>query len=134
MTSKFDFFPRPNALVELLRMLDDNAPFRYRRVPVDVHETGQEVVVEADLPGWKKEALSLRLAGRVLHISGTRKVGEQTGQDYFRSERRLSEFNEEVELPATVLDQNIKARLEQGVLVIRLQKAQREEGQEIVIE
>jgi len=135
--SRFDFPPKHNPLGDFFKFLEDIAD-RGRHVllgpAVDVYETEAEVVVEADLPGWNKDDLSLQVIEDQLHISGVRKMPETENRSYLRRERYLDRLEETVRLPFAVPAEDIRASLTNGVLTVVLPKPGRRQGTSITIE
>jgi HSP20 family protein len=91
---------------------------------VDMYEEGNEVVVRADLPGIKKEDLSIDASENMLTISGEKKHDEKVEKkDYYRYESSYGKFWRSLELPGGVDMGKAKAHLEDGVLEIRIPKS-----------
>jgi HSP20 family protein len=89
---------------------------------IDVKETDGEYLVEAELPGVKKEEIDLSVDGENLCISINHE--EETKEDrenYIHRERRVSSMSRRVRL-ANVKPEEIKAKLEDGVLSIAIPK------------
>ena len=90
--------------------------------PVDVLETGSEVVIVAALPGISDEALILALDGPFRVSAGERAVpADLRAAIVHRLELPRGRFERRVPLPAGRYDQ-IRHRTEAGCLVIRLRK------------
>ena len=79
---------------------------------VSIEETDDGFLVLADLPGFDRDELSLRLHDDVLHLRGEHEVGD--GASY-RS-RRVSEH---IALPARVDPDHVTASYHNGVLEVR---------------
>lgn len=91
--------------------------------PVDVYESEEAVVVEAELPGIAAQDLQVALEGEKLLISGA--LGLQTSESeetLLRMERPRGRFHRVVPLPSSVVPP-FEATLSRGVLVVRLPKA-----------
>lgn len=89
---------------------------------VDVKEDDKEYVIEAELPGVKKEAVNLSFEdGRLnLSINSQEEVNED-GKNYIHRERRFTSMQRSVYL-ADADESNISAKLEDGVLNISIPK------------
>jgi HSP20 family protein len=87
----------------------------------DLEETDDAYVVEVELPGTKKDDLDIEIAGRRLTVTGERKERERVGI-LRRRERVVGRFRYDVVLPGDVVDSDINAELDHGVLTIRLPK------------
>lgn len=106
----------------LFRLLDE--PFEeFTKSAVDVYEEGNDVVVKADLPGFRKEEISIQLEDNTLSLEAKREKEEEVSErNYFRKERREVYVREAITLPAEVDRDKATAKLEDGVLVIRMPK------------
>ncbi len=90
---------------------------------VDVVNAEGEVIVKADVPGVKKDDLQVTATETELTISGESKEElEEKKDQYYRVERRWGHFSRRVELPAEVKPAEVKAKLENGILEVRLPK------------
>lgn len=79
--------------------------------------------VEVDLPGIKKEDISLQVEDNVLLISGERKVKEEVKEEnYYKIESRFGSFSRSFSLPENVDVENIHAESVDGVLEIVIPK------------
>ncbi|KZV74174.1 HSP20-like chaperone [Peniophora sp. CONT] len=86
---------------------------------MDVHEDKEKNVVTAsfELPGLKKEDVSIDVHNNVLTISGETKSDESKEQDgYAVRERRFGRFSRSIPVPQGIKEEEIKANLENGVL------------------
>ena len=94
-------------------------------LPVDVYETGDELVLTASVSGIKPEDIDITVQGDVLTIKGETK-SEQTANEgnYHRRERRFGQFYRQVALPAAVKADGAQAHFENGVLKLHLPKAE----------
>jgi HSP20 family protein len=99
---------------------------------VDIEETDDDYVVEAELPGVKRENVSIDLAGSELTITGEVKERERTGRLRQRT-RRSGRFEYRVRLPEQVDDQSVDAKLADGVLAVRVPKSERAQRRRIEI-
>jgi HSP20 family protein len=88
----------------------------------DVEETDDAYVVELELPGVDKGDIDISVTGRRLTVSGERKEKERVGI-LRRRTRSVGRFHFEIVLPSDVNDEDVKATLDDGVLVIRVPKA-----------
>ena len=79
--------------------------------------------VEADLPGVKKEDISVDTKDNVLTISGERKHKEEVKKDdYYKLESSYGKFQRSFTLPEGVDTENIQASCENGVLEVTIPK------------
>ncbi len=94
------------------------------RMPmVDLREENDRYVVQAELPGMNKEDVSIELDGDVLQITAHKEHEvEEKDEGYLRKERGSMRFYRQVRIPENVNQENVKARMENGVLEISLPK------------
>jgi HSP20 family protein len=91
--------------------------------PVNVWEDGEQVHVEAELPGLALENLEIFVTGGdQLTLKGERKTPTADKAAWHRRERVFGSFHRTVTLPFQVDADKVEARLEQGVLHITLAK------------
>jgi HSP20 family protein len=110
-------------------MLDEPAGW----VPaVDIEELEDAYVVEAEVPGVKREDVNIEVSGNELTISGEIKVREREGIIRRRT-RRVGEFEFRVVLPNEVNAEGIDAKLNDGVLTVRIPKAERAQRRRIEV-
>jgi HSP20 family protein len=93
--------------------------------PVDIEETEDAWLVEADLPGVKRDDVTVEMQGDELVIHGEIKERERTGV-LRRRTRRVGQFEFRVRLPGDVDEGGIDAKLHGGVLTVRVPKARAE--------
>ncbi len=93
--------------------------------PADMYETDDSVVVRAALPGLKASELDISVQGDVLTIKGETKREENVEKDnYYRRELRYGAVSRTLALPVSVQHENAEASFEDGVLTVRLPKAE----------
>jgi HSP20 family protein len=91
---------------------------------VDLKETDQEIILEADLPGMNKEDLDLTVDDHVVILKGETKRDEtKEERGYHLTERRYGSFYRAIQLPVEVKADQATARYRQGVLEVRIPKA-----------
>ncbi len=98
----------------------------------DVEETDDSYVVEIDLPGVKRDEVDIQLTDRQLTVSGEVTEKERTGI-LRRRTRRVGRFQYSVTLPADVDADGVSARLDDGVLTVRVPKAEQAKPRRIPI-
>ncbi len=108
-------------LAQLMQRTSDGnggAPF----IPlVDIEETEDAWIVEAELPGVKPEDVNVEVRGSELAISGEIKEREREGI-LRRRTRKTGEFDYHITLPGDADAENIEAELRDGVLTVRIPK------------
>jgi len=98
--------------------------------PLEVHESGENLVVQLDLPGVSKENLDISLEDGVLAVSGNRTPS--TGQALY-TERSFGAFRRSINLPSAIDGNKVQAIYENGVLVITLPKAEEAKAKKIMV-
>lgn len=88
---------------------------------VDLEETEDAWLVEAELPGVRREDVNVEVRDSELAITGEIKEREREGV-LRRRTRRTGQFEYRVTLPGQVDPERIEARLENGVLTVRVPK------------
>lgn len=89
---------------------------------VDMRETENEYIVEADLPGVKKGDITLHYENRYLTISAKRdETQEVKDESYIRKERRYGQFQRSIYVD-NVMEDKIDAKFNDGVLAVILPK------------
>lgn len=102
---------------------------------LDVHETGDEIVVTAALPGLKAEDVDITITGQTLSIRGEFKADENISRDaYLYRERRYGTFHRQLQLPVRVQGEAAKATFEDGVLTLHIPKAEEVKPRQVKIE
>ncbi len=96
--------------------------------PVDIYETENAIVVEADLPGVHQENLDLQFDRNTLTLSGTRAAtlpskDKATQLRVFSSERLSGGFSRSIRLPEHVDVEKISATFTDGVLRVTVPKS-----------
>lgn len=91
---------------------------------VNVWETEQELFAEAELPGIKQDQLEIFAVGSELTIRGNRSSKEYGDGTYHRRERGTGAFSRVVRLPVEVDPDKVEATLRNGILEVRLPKAE----------
>jgi HSP20 family protein len=108
---------------------DGGAPF----VPlVDIEETEDAWIVEAELPGVKPEDVNVEVRGAELAISGEVKQREREGI-LRRRTRKTGEFDYHITLPGEADAENIDAKLRDGILTVRIPKPEQERPRRIAV-
>ena len=98
------------------------------KVPkTDLRDTGDSYVLEADMPGFKKEEIKLSLEGDVLTIAAehtTEKTAEDASDsEYLQRQRSFCKYLQRLDISNVDADR-IDAAYENGVLKLTLPKKQ----------
>lgn len=121
----------PSLLDEMDRLFDAAFPaFEHRsQFPVDLFQDKEAFTVRAELPGFRKEDISLDLADGILTITGHQK-SEAKDKTEAVQERRVSRA---VTLPDNINVEKIAAAYENGVLTVTLPKREEAKPRRIEI-
>jgi HSP20 family protein len=106
------------------------------RIPVvDVYDQKDEVVIKAEIPGLSKEDISVQVADSVLTIKGEKQQEEEVHDgDYYQCERSFGSFTRDVALPCDVKAGQVKASCKNGILEVRMPKAEAAKRKAIPVE
>ena len=100
---------------------------------VNIFETKDGYVLEAEMPGVGKEGLEITLEGSEITIMGHRPTETPAGELLFR-ERRLADYRRVFELDPAVDTTKVSAKMEQGVLTLTLPKSERVKPRKIAVD
>jgi HSP20 family protein len=100
--------------------------------PVDVEDRAEDYLVEADLPGVSREDISVEFRDGELTIRGEVKERNRSGSVREQA-RRTGRFDYRLVLPREVDADKIEARLTDGVLTVRLPKADQKPARTIEV-
>ncbi|CAH8280262.1 unnamed protein product [Arabidopsis lyrata] len=119
----FEGFFTPSSALANASTARDVAAFTNARV--DWKETPEAHVFKADLPGLKKEEVKVEVEDKnVLLISGERsKENEEKNDKWHRVERASGKFMRRFRLPENAKMEEVKAKMENGVLTVVVPKA-----------
>jgi HSP20 family protein len=104
--------------------------------PVTVSESTGELVLTAELPGLRREDISIDLENSVLVISGQKAELRAEGDEdrrYHVQERHFGSFSRSFTLPRTIDAAKIVATFDSGVLTVKLPKVSEAQGRKIEI-
>ncbi len=103
--------------------------------PVDIYETEDSIVLKAELPDIDQKDIDVRIEDNMLVIKGERKhESEVKKENYHRIERYFGAFQRSFKLPATVVQENVAATCEKGVLTVTLPKKEEVKPKQINVE
>lgn len=105
----------------------------YTSPEVNICETKDGYVLEAEMPGVSKEGLEITLEGTEITIIGHRHVDSFPGEPLFR-ESRNADYRRVFELDPAIDTTKVSARMEQGVLTLTLPKSERVKPRKIKVD
>jgi len=101
---------------------------------LDVSEDESNVIVRASLPGFKKDDVEIELHDNVLTIKAEQsEESEEKHERYYRRERSYGSVSRRVALPSSVIDDEAKAELKDGVLTVRVPKTKAETPKKVKV-
>ena len=121
------------ATVESQHGADRATVQEYDTPQVNIFETKDGYVLEADMPGVSKDGLEITLEGNEITIVGHRNHEAATGTALFR-ESHLADYRRVFELDPAIDAAKIGARIEQGVLTLSLPKSEQVKPRKIRVD
>jgi len=115
------------------RGTEPQAAGEYVSAEVNICETSDGYVLEAEMPGVSKESLEITLEGNEMTIVGWRKDEAMPGEPLFR-ERALTDYRRVFELDPAIDTAKIAAKIEQGLLTLTLPKSERVKPRRITVD
>ena len=114
---------RANVPVARPAPLDDDVPASEGQLPVDVFQTGNEIVVRAFVAGVRPDELNISISRDMVEIEGSRSEREQvSGPDYFTRELFWGSFSRTILLPQEVDVDAATASAKDGLVTLVLPK------------
>jgi len=102
---------------------------------LDVYETKDDIVLNFELPGVREKDVTLSITGDLLTLKGERAFDRDVKEDsYHQVERVFGKFERSVRLPMAVQPEKVRATYRDGVLEVRLPKAEEVKPREIKID
>jgi len=111
--------------------------FKTRFIPIRIGETDRELILRAELPGFSKDEIKLKITPTTVYIAAEKQKKKiEKKEDFFRMERAFSSASRVFSLPEEVKTEGAKAKFEDGLLEIMLPKKEvkKKEGKKIKIE
>ncbi len=134
------FFDVAKTLEEMDRAFDRiGRPLGLRSVPrgtfppINVYEQDEAVVVTAEVPGVKPDELELTVLGDSVALKGQRREEPSNGDRMYRQERAAGLFTRTVTLPASIDPDSVHAEYRDGILRVRMAKAEQAKARKIEI-
>lgn len=107
-------------------------PDRFALPPVDIYEQEDRLVVLADLPGVRKEGLSVQVEKGILTIEG--RIAREGAGSLLQREFLLIPFFRQFRITEAIDPNRIRASLKNGVLRLDLMKAEKAKPRQIPVE
>src|SRR6266446_5911661 len=100
---------------------------------VNIFETRDGYVLEAEMPGVNKDGLEVTLEGTQITIVGRRRHTEPVSGDPLFRECQRADYRRVFELDPAIDTGKVAARMEQGMLTLTLPKSERVKPRRIVV-
>jgi HSP20 family protein len=101
---------------------------------INLTEDADRFYLRAELPGVTSDQLEIQATGKNLSLSGERKIAaEGEGVRYHRRERDAGKFSRVIAMPSDIDPDRIEANLRDGILTIRVPKAEAVKPRQISI-
>lgn len=102
---------------------------------VDIYETAEDIVLQAELPGLSKDDIDIQVRENTLVLKGERRVDKEIKKESsLRVERAYGAFQRVFTLPNVVQADKIRAVFKDGVLKLNIPKAVEAKPKQIKIE
>ena len=137
--------PIRNLRREMDRLFDDLVPFRLfdeeRNIATgvwnprtDIIETDNDFIINVDLPGVKKQDVTVNYQDNQLSITGERKAEEvKEKKDFLRKERIYGNFHRVYTLPQSIDPNKITANFKDGILTVSVPKTEESKPKQVKI-
>ena len=117
------------------RLLTEPASNRPWSPSVDIFETGNELVLKADLPDVDEKNIDVRIENQTLTIAGERTFEkEDAAKGFHRIERKYGRFVRSFAVPNAFDTENIGAAYKNGVLTVKLQKKEAAKPRQVKVQ
>ena len=112
----------------------DSAERKDWSIPLDIVRDGDNITVQASLPGVQPDDIDVTIEGGVLTIKAdTKSVEEREHDGYVVRERRAGSFHRSLRLPESVDADKVEPRYENGVLTINLPVAESKKAKHLKV-
>jgi HSP20 family protein len=99
----------------------------------NMFDKGDHLELTAEIPGVAKSDLTIKIQGNYLEISGTRNASVPEGYSVHRRERGTTSFTRSFSLPSDIDAGKVTATLSDGILLLKLPKAEAAKPRQITI-
>jgi len=99
----------------------------------NLYDKGNQLEIQAEVPGMTKDDLNIKIQGNYLEISGTRKSDAPEGYKVHRAEREAATFTRSFTLPSEIDAEKVNASLSDGILSLTLPKIEAAKPKQVSI-
>jgi len=104
------------------------------QLAVDVYQTKDELVIKAPIAGVKPEDVDISITDDVITVKGHRSDSKEVESDhYFAQECYWGAFSRSVILPVATMSDKAQASFKNGILTVRIPKADQSKVRKIKI-
>ncbi|MDA8140936.1 MAG: Hsp20/alpha crystallin family protein [Desulfobacteraceae bacterium] len=101
---------------------------------LNITEDRDNYFVRAELPGIQAKDLEVQVHGKSLTIAGERKIAsEGENVKYHRREREAGKFSRITDLPGEINADRVEAQMTNGILTVRIAKAEAAKPRQIAV-
>lgn len=96
----------------------------FRRAVSDFSENDKEYILDIELPGMRKEDISLNVTDRGIEVKATRKQEDEREDKSgnYMQKKAFAGFYQAIDLPVDADSDNIEAKYDNGILTLRIPK------------
>lgn len=102
--------------------------------PTNFYDDGDHILVYSELPGVNEDDINIKLHNNLLTIKGERKENAPEGYAILRQERNVAPFSRSFTLPVEIDPEKTSASLKNGILTVKLVKAQAAKPKKIIVQ
>lgn len=97
--------------------------FKARFIPVRIGETDEDLILRAELPGFSKDEIKLKVTPKTVYITAEKKkISIDKGKTFYKQERSYGSASRVMSLPEEVKIEGSRAKFENGILEVTLKK------------
>ena len=125
-----------NQLFDQSTVRPSSSPARLGALPLDLYAEGDDYVLEVALPGVQQETLEISTLGNGLTIQGefATAAEQEQGRQYLYRQLPRGRFEQTITVPSDIDADKIEARCENGLLRLRLPKAETARRRRVAIQ
>ena len=114
-----------------------NIPSAFRQSGVfpaiNLSEDAHNYYITSELPGVESKDLDIVATGNSISISGERKIPVKEKAKYHRRERESGKFSRAISMPGEIDNASISATLTEGILTLKIPKAEKAKPMQISV-
>ncbi len=104
------------------------------QLTIDVYQNDNEIIIKSTIAGVKPEDLDVSINNDMITIRGERKQEEEISEEnYYYQECYWGNFSRSVILPVDVIADKIEASMKNGILTIKMPKADNTKAKKIQV-